>query len=188
MADQGSEGLLSPFLRNRRFAAAIPYLKGRVLDYGCGAGGLAAFVSPELYLGYDVDAETVRLAKALHPDHCFISAPPKEKPFFDAVVSLAVIEHVSVPSVFLSTLAHFLRDDADSRVVLTTPHPCVRSIHDTGARIGLFSKHASEEHHVLLDRNDLVRAGEKAGIPMIVYKRFLFGANQVAVFERRKTT
>jgi hypothetical protein len=34
MADQGSEGLLSPFLRRKRILAVKPYLRGRVLDVG----------------------------------------------------------------------------------------------------------------------------------------------------------
>ena len=41
MADQGAEGLFSPFLRSRRLKAACPYIKGRVLDVGCGTGALA---------------------------------------------------------------------------------------------------------------------------------------------------
>ena len=44
MADQGTEGILSPYLRRKRIQAATPYLKGGVLDVGCGGGVLATLV------------------------------------------------------------------------------------------------------------------------------------------------
>jgi len=38
VADQGNEGLLSPFLRWRRIRAVLPYIRGCVLDVvGCGS-------------------------------------------------------------------------------------------------------------------------------------------------------
>ena len=42
MTDQAAEGLLSPMLRNRRIQAVKPFLRGRVLDVGCGNGALTA--------------------------------------------------------------------------------------------------------------------------------------------------
>lgn len=54
MADQGGEGLLSSWLRKLCFKAALPYLQGHVLDFGCGTGGLAVFVVPSYY-GTEID-------------------------------------------------------------------------------------------------------------------------------------
>ena len=44
MIDQGTERLLSPFLRRQRFKVARPYRSGRILDVGCGSVALVALV------------------------------------------------------------------------------------------------------------------------------------------------
>ena len=50
--------------------------------------------------------------------------------------------------------------------------------------IGLFSKEASEEHEELNDRKNLEYAGRQAGLILVEFRRFLFGANQLGVFMR----
>ena len=157
MADQGSEGLLSPFLRKRRLKAAKPFLKGSVLDVGCGSGHLADFVSAEQYVGVDVDEASLKAARLRHPHHRFLSELPPRGTSFNTVVALAVIEHASDPAGFLDKLAGSLSADPGSRIICTTPSPAAEIIHKAGARIGLFSRHANEEHERLLGRSDLER-------------------------------
>ncbi len=183
MVDQASEGLLSPFLRRRRIAAVIPYLQGRVLDVGCGTGSLARLVEPKLYMGVDRDAWSIAKAQASFPKHNFKEHMPAPDEKFDTVIALAVIEHVSNPVEFLQDLASHLVESTDARIVCTTPHPRVDWLHDTGATIGLFSKHASHEHEDLLDFSHLKTAGLEVGLSLMTYKRFLAGANQLAVFQ-----
>lgn len=184
MADQGSEGLLSPFLRARRLAAARPYLHGRVLDVGCGVGALAALVGPDAYLGVEVDPDALSLARAAHSRHRFQAELPSAGAGFDTVVCLAVIEHLPDPAAFLGELAARLADPADSCIVLTTPHPAVDRLHDWGAALGLFSKAANEEHQALLDETALRALGAAASLRLARYQRFLLGANQLAVYRR----
>lgn len=184
MADQGAEGLLSPYLRRQRFAAARPFLRGRVLDVGCGAGGLAEWVEGDAYLGVEVDALSRDRARAAHPRHRFVAGLSEVEGVFDTVLALAVIEHVNDPAAFLATLAAHLHRAPEARVVVTTPHPSVDWVHDAGAAVGLFSRHANEEHEDLLDRHKLRAAGAAAGLKMLSYRRFLFGANQIASFAR----
>jgi len=175
---------LSPFLRNRRIAAARPYLQDMVLDFGCGTGALAAWVAPNQYLGIDCDAESLRRARARFPQHRFVAALPDPAERFDSVIALAVIEHVADPVGLLRRLSHHLAGTGAARLVLTTPHPSVDWVHHAGARIGLFSRHASEEHEDLMDLAALTQAGAAAGLSLVTYRRFLFGANQLAVFQR----
>ena len=184
MADQGAEGILSPFLRKKRFQAAKKYLKGRVLDVGCGSGGLSRFVNADSYHGVEKDEESLAIAKKQHPNIIFSRNIGEIDGFFDTVVSLAVIEHVPSPSQFLLELSQMLKDE-NGRIVVTTPHPSVDWVHGLGASIGLFSKHANDEHEDLLNQETLRQAGDQAGLQMVVYERFLLGANQLAVFSRK---
>lgn len=184
MSDQVSEGLLSPFLRNKRIAAVLPYLKGKVLDFGCGSGALAEYVSPENYLGVDIDDDSLQNAQRRFPDHTFICVDSLPDSKFDTVVTLAVIEHVPSPESFLGQLGRCLNNGDLARVVLTTPHPKVDWVHGLGARLGLFSHAAMEEHETLLDKAALLRCGLKAGLEMVYFRYFLAGANQLAVYKK----
>lgn len=184
MADQSTEGLLSPFLRKRRFAAVRPYLNGRVLDVGCGSGRLAEYISSDQYLGIDVDPFSIELARARFPSHRFEANMSKVDGKFDTIVSLAVIEHVNDPTMFLENLVCHLVDSEDAHIVLTTPHPLGDWIHNYGAAVGLFSKHANDEHEELLDRETLKKTGRRAGLELKFYKRFLFGVNQLSILKK----
>lgn len=182
MADQGSEGLLSPFLRHQRLRAVRPFLKGRVLDMGCGSGLLAAFVPAGNYFGVDYDQSVITAARSAYPGHHFGTSLPDGGAIFDTVVALAVIEHVADPVAFLRDLKQCLACRSEARIICTTPHPSVEWVHAAGARLGLFSWSANEEHNSLLDENTLRLAGGSAGLEMVIYRRFLFGANQIAAF------
>jgi len=184
MADQGSEGALSPWLRRKRFEAVQPYLKGRILDFGAGSGLLATLVPAEKYCGVEKDDESLQAARSRFPKHCFVSALPNSAYKFDTIVALAVIEHVGNPVNFLWSLAVHLANEAGSCLVITTPHPAVDRIHKMGSRVGLFSRHASEEHAALLDYSKLQIAGKEAGLKLTTYYRFLFGMNQLCIYAR----
>ncbi|MEA2016482.1 MAG: methyltransferase domain-containing protein, partial [Actinomycetota bacterium] len=99
MPDQ-TKGLLSPFLRGRRFNKALPFIEGKVLDYGCGVGLLANYIPDDRYVGVDTDSISIDMAKKLNPSYRFfkiMSSDYKEiKEFcpFDTIVMLAVIEHI----------------------------------------------------------------------------------------------
>ncbi|MFW5768146.1 MAG: class I SAM-dependent methyltransferase [Bacteroidota bacterium] len=185
MADQGTEGLLSPFLRKLRIRAAAPYIYGRVLDVGCGSGELASIVTEENYCGFDIDGESIALAVKKYPTHDFVNTEPPKNQSFDTIVSLAVIEHVSDPVDFLSHWSRYLKNSNGCKFVLTTPHPSIETIHTIGAKCGLFSKHGSEEHEELIDYERMQKISKKAGLKIIVFKKFLLGMNQLFVLSIR---
>ena len=70
MADQ-ADGFLSPFLRKKRIEMALPFIKGRVIDIGCGVGKLAKYVEAENYVGIDKDIECIRTVKRKYPNYAF---------------------------------------------------------------------------------------------------------------------
>ncbi|SHE36729.1 Methyltransferase domain-containing protein [Desulfacinum infernum DSM 9756] len=169
MADQGAEGFFSPLLRSRRFLAVKPFLRGRVLDFGCGTGGLAQYVPASRYLGVDIDDQSLQLARSKFPYHHYCKGWPDILATFDTIVLAAVIEHMPHPVEILSKLRKHLADTHEARLIITTPHPSLDWVHRAGAYLGLFSKHASDEHHQLLDYPKLKGIGHLAWLSMILY-------------------
>jgi 2-polyprenyl-3-methyl-5-hydroxy-6-metoxy-1,4-benzoquinol methylase len=181
VVDQISRGLLSPFLRNRRIASAVPFIEGRVLDIGCGVGILAGRYAPDQYFGFDTDVESIELARKGYPHHRFDTALPAGE-IFDTIVGLAVIEHVPRPVEMLRQLRSHLAPDG--KIVLTTPHPAFEWLHMLGSILGLFSDAAAEEHETLLDEKAMRQLGFDADLDIDISRRFLFGANQVFVLKK----
>jgi 2-polyprenyl-3-methyl-5-hydroxy-6-metoxy-1,4-benzoquinol methylase len=156
-----------------------------VLDYGCGTGDLLAYCQPREYVGYDVDPESLVVARSRHREASFVSElpdVPAKGDRFDVIVMAAVVEHLENPALVLAHLGGMLA--ASGRIVLTTPHPHWRWIHDLGARIGLFSREASEEHKTFVDRSGLSEWADSAGLDVQRAERFLLGANQLFVLGR----
>lgn len=185
MSDQ-INGKLSPYLREKRFRAAERYLaQGRVLDIGCGIGLLTRYVSADRYLGVDLDRGSVEQARREHPAYRFLTLDefanhdPAEQ--FDSIVGLAVIEHVPDPKAWLAEMKRRLAPGG--RMVLTTPHPNLEWAHAFGARLGLFSRAASEEHNVLIDQKLMKRFAGDTGLRVAEFKRFLYGANQLFILQ-----
>ncbi len=181
MADQAT-GMLSGWLREERFRAAVPHCVGKVFDCGCGVGKLAQYIAPECYLGYDIDEESVRDAQRDFPLHSFTSQMPAEG-VFESIVALALIEHMPEPRGFVNDLSRLLAPNG--QIVLTSPHPHLEWTHDLGAKVGLFSVEAADEHHELFDRRGFANLARGSGLDLVHYRRFLFGANQLAILRKR---
>jgi 2-polyprenyl-3-methyl-5-hydroxy-6-metoxy-1,4-benzoquinol methylase len=182
MSNQVEQGFFSPFLQRARLAVARPHLKGQVLDIGCGNGALAAFVSPDRYLGVDRDKDALNAARRKHSSHRFVGELP-EHGAFDTVVGLAIIEHLKEPQAALSEWSGLLSEQG--RILLTTPHRSFRAVHELGSRLGLFSQDAADEHEEMFDRDSLSTLAQGVGLNVQHYVRFLAGANQLFILAPR---
>ncbi len=184
MADQAS-GIFSPFLRRRRIAAALPFLKGRVLDYGCGIGALTEYFSPENYIGIDDDKASLSIAKKTHPAYVFLYTDElcMIEGVFDSIALLAVIEHVHDAEILLRLLGSLLEQNGS--IVLTTPLPMAGLLHRFGACIGLFSKEAHNDHKAFYGHKEIAAMAQSAGFGIAVEKRFLFGMNQLCILKKK---
>ncbi len=178
MAQLVEAGMLSGWLVRRRQQAARRHLEGRVLDFGCGVGTLAELCEPAGYLGFDIDPRKIEIARRDRPRYRFETVLP-EGERFDTVAALAFIEHVDDPAAYLRRFAGLL--NAGGRIVLTTPHPSLEWVHTTGARVGLFSHAAHDEHEDLIDRARMQELLAGTGLRLAVCRRFLLGANQLFV-------
>jgi SAM-dependent methyltransferase len=97
----------------------------RILDYGCGTGYGAAFLSESAahVTGYDVDPGAIDYATEHfgRPGVEFTTQQPAES--HDLVLSFQVIEHVE-PHAYLENVARALRPGG--RLLLTTPNRSMR--------------------------------------------------------------
>jgi 2-polyprenyl-3-methyl-5-hydroxy-6-metoxy-1,4-benzoquinol methylase len=175
-------GALSWWLTKARIAAASNSLSGRVLDYACGVGALAEICQTDSYVGYDHDPRKVAIARQDRPGYTFVDSAPQGE-LFDTVAALAFIEHVADPAAMMSELAGYLHPGGT--IVLTTPHPKLEWVHTAGAKIGLFSSAAHDEHEDLIDRRRMVALVAGTDLSLVEYRRFLLGANQLFVLRRR---
>ncbi len=184
-------GRLTVRVGTARLAAALPHVPpgARVLDLGCGLTDLPSRLPS--YVGCDRSPEILLVQRARFPSAVFFEWDFAESDApvglaaqgpFDVVLLLAVLEHVAKPRLLVARAASFL--EPGGRLVVTTPHPLGRLPLETGAALGLLSPHARDEHETLLGRAALEEAGRSAGVSLILYRRFLLGLNQLAVFSR----
>jgi 2-polyprenyl-3-methyl-5-hydroxy-6-metoxy-1,4-benzoquinol methylase len=177
---------LSPFLAKQRYFQVSRLLseKETILDLGCGAGGFKDYLPAETnYYGIDLVKHWPNDRKNLYVGGLGDDLPKELKNIkFTVITALAIIEHLKKPEILFRDAGNQL--ESGGKVILTTPHPLGRKMHDFGSKIGLFSNHASHEHETFLDKDDLKRFASSEGFEMISYRRFLFGMNQVAVFKK----
>lgn len=164
--------------------AAAPFIEGRVLDFGCGIGLVCDTVDATKYAGVDIDSRVIEIAKSRNPKGRFYTLDQMDRlegEVFDTIVGLAIIEHLSDPMGFLSDARRRLAPKG--KLVLTTPNPILDWAHGLGARVGIFARESHDEHQSLMNRRQLDDAARHSGLHMTTFRRFLFGANQLAVFE-----
>ncbi|HEY2043883.1 MAG TPA: class I SAM-dependent methyltransferase [Jatrophihabitans sp.] len=175
-------GSLSLWLQRRRLDVGKPFLRGNVLDFGSHHGVLTNYVSADRYLGVEHDPVFIEKARQLHPTYTFVTELPKDQKF-DTVAAFALIEHIKDPGALIAEWASVLAPGG--QIVMTTPHPKFEWIHTLGARVGLFSHHAHDDHEDLIDKKLMTKLGAPSALAVTTYKRFLFGANQLFVLSHR---
>ena len=160
-----------------------------MLDVGCGLTDLPGRIPG--YVGCDRNPHILAAQRGRFPKRDFFEwdiargAAPAElsgKGPFEGILLLAVLEHVPDAAGVLARVSPLL--SSGGRLIVTTPHPLGRLPLEAGAALGLLSPHARDEHETLLDRAALEEAGRSAGVSLVLYRRFLFGLNQLAVFSR----
>jgi len=114
-----------------RYAAAIkPVLalakSARVLEVGCGSGRLLRALASLGYsniLGVEISLSRLRQVTSLGPPIARLvcsNVVPFASDTYEAVVSVAVIEHVAEPAAFLAELARITRSDGLISIVTDT--------------------------------------------------------------------
>ena len=183
-------GRINRYTIEKRVQVVLPWVKGDVLDVGCGAGYLARSVGGgQRYVGIDVSEEKVQLLKQKyvdHPDHEFWCIDVDEPAAFaslgsafDTISLLAVIEHLRNPESLLKYLHRLLKDGG--RLLITTPTPA-------GDKVGHFisttisgGREFPHPHVRIYRRASLAAIAEECGFAVLRYGGFELGMNQLLV-------
>lgn len=183
-------GFMSPYLHRRRIAAVRPYLRGcrRILDIGCGVLRRQDLLPPDAeYVGVDCEESVIQHNRAHAAPFEFVVADVECDGLsacgkgFDAVVMLAVLEHLHDPQNVLAKLASLL--NPDGIIAATVPHPAGETILNLGSRFRIFAQD-KHQHHSMLDYEGLRRLANDAHYRLATYKRFLWGFNQLVIFRK----
>lgn len=182
--------LLSSYLSGSRNAAIAPHVHGDVLDIGCQRGQLRDRLGERIgrYVGIDLSPESLEEARRRHPDCEFRLLDIDAEQFgydseFDTIVLIAVLEHVFNLKHLGTNLTRALKPGG--QVVLTTPTPIGNDIvHRLGARFGLFSKMAVDDHIVIFNKKRLEIFAREVSLSLFEYRRFQLGCNQIAILRK----
>lgn len=179
---------LDKFLQNWRIAKAAAILNkpALVLDIGTGNGALFAKLPHLSGYGIDVSDKPKSFPEnAQYLQGRFPSVKGLQKLFgqFDAVVLLAVMEHVpeGQKEFFVKELYRALKTGGVA--ILTIPSPLVDHILVILKFLRLIDGIADEEHHGF-DVQQTVPLFEKAGFKLIKKSRFQMGLNNFFVFKK----
>jgi SAM-dependent methyltransferase len=178
--------LFSGYIRQRRHKVLGPYLRGDVLDLGCGLGTTITMLGPgQGYVGVELFPSHVEKLRKWFPDQEFHARDLDDDELalgsrrFDTVVLLAVIEHLAQPKKLLSQLPDHMRPK--SRLLITTPTPFGDSVLRVGTKLGLFHPHGVTGHQAIYGEAQIAALLDGTGIRLIERHVFLFGGNQLLV-------
>ncbi len=182
--------LLSNYALEKRWQLVAPYMRGRVLDVGCGYTRLPDRLSPDQrYVGVDVVAEVIRISSERYPQHTFHQcdlgrAPmPLDNQPFDTVLMMAVLEHLDSPRETLRDVRPHLAPDG--YLLMTTPSPLGDWIHRVGSRVKLFYPEHVVKHVKIYDRRAMCDLLVDSGFEVVTFQHFELGINQLAVCRGR---
>jgi 2-polyprenyl-3-methyl-5-hydroxy-6-metoxy-1,4-benzoquinol methylase len=182
-------GLFSHFLTRQRLRQALPYLKGSILDIGCGRANVLEYIAPEqAYVGVDRDENIYQWLLKNHPEREFHQMNVAKQNLnlgrkFDTILMLAVIEHLTQPQKALRQASAHL--NPGGKLLITTPSPLGDRIHRFGARFRLFSPLAVKDHETIFTRESLQTLLSECGLRLEKYQQFLLGGNQLFICTKK---
>lgn len=186
-----SSPLLSPCLEKRRNAIAKSYVKGDVLDIGCGSAFVARFLKKEQrYVGIERNARRVNQLKRRYPHYEFYDRDLEKtrlnlgKRKFDTIFMIAVIEHLlDLKSVILECKKYLRKN---GKLIITTPTSFGNNIvHKLGAKIGLFCRETVNDHKFIYDFESLRQMLASLGLRIVEYRKFEFRCNQLFIIKHK---
>ncbi|MBV8196406.1 MAG: class I SAM-dependent methyltransferase [Candidatus Dormibacteraeota bacterium] len=170
-------------IRINRAAKYIPH-GARVLDVGCGDGALFRALSSRISSGVGIDPEATphqtgrfTIVKGDFP------ADVGEAGQFDAVVALAVLEHIprEAQPAFAAACRDLLKPGAT--LIVTVPAPAVDNIVHI-LQMTPFADGVACHQHYGFEPRETLPVFQNAGLHVADLRRFEFGLNHLFVFRR----
>ena len=170
-----------------RIQRVQPYLppRARVLDIGCGDGGLFRALGDRISGGLGLDSDLAapvesgayRLIRGTFPG----GVPPGTAPF-DAITMMAVLEHVPLQEQPRVAAACHALLKPGGRLIITVPSPFVDHIlHVLKFLPFLYEGHSLEQHYGYDVRRTPVVF---ASLRLMTARKFQLGLNNLFVFEK----
>ncbi len=134
----------------RAIARNIHYMRGTVLDFGCGSKPYISLFDVDKYIGLDFETEVSKKNSNLSADVFYDGVTiPFPKDHFDSIFSSEVLEHVFNPDVILAEMQRVLKPGG--HILLTCPffwpeheQPYDYARYSSFALKSLFDKHGFE--------------------------------------------
>ena len=186
-------GLLTPYLTKARMSKISPYIRGDVLDLGCGSWGRSAVLEEHRakvrsYTGIEYAAGSVELLRKNYPESTFYTRNLDREPLnldkkFDCILMIALIEHLFNQQHVMSEVAEALKPGGV--IVMTTPTPFGNDVvHRIGGGIGLFAKAAVDDHIVIYNRHRFGIMAKEVGLVIKEYSTFQLMCNQRVILTK----
>lgn len=181
---------LSDYAREKRWQLVAPYVRGRVLDVGCGYTRLPDRLAPDQhYVGVDVVSRAIQMSRERYPQRTFhlcdlgrIPLPLDNQPF-DTILMMAVLEHLNFPRETLRDVRPHLAPDG--YLLVTTPSPLGDWIHRAGSRANLFYPEHVVKHVTIYNRRTMCDLLADCGFEVVTFRHFELSINQLAVCRGR---
>lgn len=178
--------LLSGYARRRRLHAILPFVRGDVLDLGCGWLHLPDHLTEQQgYVGVDVMPAALEYNAQRYPGYSYYLCDLDTEPLslgdrhFEVVTMVALLEHLHSPERILSQIPSLL--EPEGLLLITTPSPLGDWVHRLGSRIRLFYPEAHVQHVRIYDRRALEDLLLRFGYQIQHFRTFLAGTNQLIV-------
>jgi len=178
--------ILSRYLTRIREKKVRPYIKGKVLDIGCGDAKSINYKAVTRYFGVDLKRQVEKLTKKYPLGEFFsknlendkINLPEK----VDLVLMAAFIEHIKNYENPIRQSINNLK--SGGRIVMTTPTKFGNLIHSCGEILGLLPKSVRDSHKMVLSKRDFIKIGQNYHLKLKKYKKFELFCNQLVIFEK----
>lgn len=176
---------LDRHLQNRRIDVALPWIpKGaHVLDVGCADGALFRRGQARIPSGLGIDTRESDTWAGDGYERRVGAFPEDIRPGerFDAIVMLAVVEHVPDEELARWAAAVPRLLNPEGRLVITTPSPMVDHILDVSIKLRIIDGMEADEHHGF-DPREVPGIFSVPGMRLEHRRRFELGLNHLFVF------